>query len=448
MPPVPDRISTGTSHLPKPTSAQLSFQDLELGLFVHYGMGTYTGSDNRGRDDPHNFRPQEVDCDNWMRTAKAMGARFAVFTTRHEEGFCLWPTRTTAYSVSSSPYRDGRGDIVREFVEACRRHDIKPCLYHPSFTDAHHVFQPGDPITWYEEWFRTTNGRLGERGALERFIAMQREQLHELLTDYGDITYLWLDHMTETQGILSAPMVTQFWDAITEEARHCQPDCLLLKCDVYLSRDGQAQTGVHGGRAAYPLWYACRREDTERSLREPIPDPINGTQYVVWESNTIFSGNWFWDGETRLKSVDDMLEHYYATVGRGATFLPNFAPSPDGRMTKAVLKSASEFGERVRAIYGRPVAVAVDGVSSAELRTNSQLVTHLEIMEDLTDGQKIAAYRIDTLKNGKWELLLEGESVGHKRLHRLDGIVVDNIRFSCTQELAPSPRVRRFAAYR
>ena len=444
---------------PKPTSKQLAFQDLELGLFIHYGLPTYTGTANTGQHSPTKFDPENLDCDNWMETAKAMGARFAVLTTRHEEGFCLWPTETTSYSVASSPYRDGQGDVVREFIEACERHGIAPCLYHPSMHDAHHVFKLGDPVDWPDGYFASTNKRLADRATLDNFIEMQRQQVRELLTNYGPITYLWLDHMVETHGIIEPGIVTRFWDAIIEEARRWQPDCLLLKCEIYLSRDRDARTGVHGGRASYPMWHACHREDLWESLREPVPDPLNGAEYVVWESNTIFSGDWFWNGEHDMKSVDQMVEHYYATIGRGSTFLPNFAPAPSGRMTDAVLSRAREFGNVVRSIYERPVAIAEDvGGRVAELVTNQVPVAHIEIMEDLSGGQKVAAYRIEALRDGTWDLVVKGESIGHKRLHKLDGLVADKIRLTCTEDFGPSPvaavyvldpvRVRRFAAYR
>lgn len=452
-------MHTRNTPSPKPTSKQLAFQDLELGLFIHYGLPTYTGTANTGQHSPTKFNPDNLDCDNWMETAKAMGARFAVLTTRHEEGFCLWPTETTTYSVASSPYRNGQGDVVREFIEACERHDIVPCLYHSSMHDAHHVFQPGDPVDWPDGYFASMNKRLADRATLDKFIEMQRQQVRELLTNYGPITYLWLDHMVETHGIIESSIVTRFWDAIIEEARRWQPDCLLLKCEIYLSRDREARTGVHGGRASYPLWHACHREDVWESLREPVPDPLNGTEYVVWESNTIFSGDWFWDGERDMKSVDQMIEHYYATIGRGSTFLPNFAPAPSGRMTDAVLSRARAFGDAVRAIYQHPIAIAENlGGGVVELVTNQVPVAHLELMEDLSDGQKVAAYRVEALRDGKWDLVVEGESIGHKRLHKLNGLRADRIRWTCTRDFAPSPvaavyapgpvRLRKFAAYR
>lgn len=433
--------------LPKPSKAQLAFQDLELGLFIHYGMITYTRYSDPGRHSPDKFNPSALDTDNWMEVAKAMGAKFAVLTVRHQEGFCLWPTRSTEYSIKNSPYKNGKGDVVREFVESCHRYGIKPCFYHCSLMDAHHLFQPSDPYEWHKEWFETTNRRLSEPGAFERFLSIQKQQIRELLTEYGEITYLWLDHITETQGILIPELIERFWCEIVAEARSLQPNCLLLKCDVFLTRDKEAKTGVHGGRAAYPLWYACRREDTPEGLQDPIPDPINGDQYIVWESNTIFSGDWFWNGDY-VKPVEEMLEHYYLTIGRGSTFLPNFAPAPDGKMTDKALRYAKAFGDKIKSIYENPIATLENAGESFEIALYNEPFTHIEIMEDLREGQKIAGYKIEILKNGIWERLAEGESIGHKRLHRFEPISAEAVRFSITKSFWEKPRIRKFTIYK
>jgi alpha-L-fucosidase len=322
--PIEDDVSKNSVNaLPKPNKVQLEFQELEMGLFIHFGMNTFSneGTGGKGVSSPQLFRPTSLDCNNWMKIAKAMDARYACLTARHEEGFCLWPTTSTDYSVKNSPYKEGKGDVVKEFVEACRNHGIKPCLYHSSLMDSHHIFKEGDPNNWYKEWFHSTNKRLSEEGALEKFTRMQITQIRELLTNYGEITYLWLDHIGETQGILYPELVTKFWLDITDEISRLQPQCMILKADIFLSRDNNIGGGVHGGRAAYPLWHTSRRENSDSGLGDPIPDPEMGDHFISWESNTIFSGNWFWKGN-HIKSLKDMKKHYYATVGRGSTFYP------------------------------------------------------------------------------------------------------------------------------
>ena len=286
-----DQSSSACNRLPKPNRQQLAMQDLELGLFIHFGMDTYTGEcAGNGRSAPATFNPTDLDCRNWMETARAMGARFAVLTTRHEEGFCLWPTKTTDYSIAHSPYKGGKGDVVREFVDACRAYDIVPCFYHSSYMDAHHIFKPEDSTAWHRDWFANTRKRLAEPGAEERFTEMEAAQIKELLTGYGKVAYLWLDHIGETQGIMDPLAVGRFWKRIAAEARRWQPECLLLGHDVGLSEDLTQKGNVHSGRAAYPLWHAVNRDVALAGLGWAIPDPVNGTQFLTWESNTVFSG--------------------------------------------------------------------------------------------------------------------------------------------------------------
>jgi len=440
----------GLSPIPLPNAQQLRFQELGLGLFIHFGMNTFTGEGTGGRGEhPADiFNPTDLDCDDWMRVAASMGARFAVLTARHEEGFCLWPTATTTYSVAASPWRDGNGDVVGEFVAACRRHGIAPCLYHPSYMDARHVFKPGDPIAWHEDWFATTNRRLAEPGAAERFQAMQVAQIRELLTRYGDITYLWLDHIGETQGILEPAAVERFWLAIVDEARRLQPECLLLKADVYLSRDLDTAGGVHAGRASDPLWHACRRADTGEGQGDPSMDPLHADQYLVWEANTVFSGDWFWNGG-QVKDLDAMIEHYYATIGRGSTFLPNFAPDRRGRMPDLVHARARAFGDWQRATFSTPVATARTDQNSLELQLDSPTtIAHIVLQEDLRHGQRIAAFTIEVDAGDGWQKLAEGHSIGQTRIIRLlDQPTIRALRWRCTRTWHGSPCLRSLAVH-
>ncbi|MDR3707738.1 MAG: alpha-L-fucosidase [Capsulimonadaceae bacterium] len=431
--------------VPVPSVEQLAFQDLELGLFIHYGMTTYTGeSAPNGQEPVSTFAPENVDCDDWVTLAQEMGARFAVFTARHEEGFCLWPTSTTAYSIAHSAYRGGKADLVREFVDACRCKGITPCLYHPSYMDGHHLFAPEDDRRWHKAWFESTNLRLASNKRFEEFLEMQRMQIHELLTNYGPIAYLWLDHIGETQGILNPEQIDRFWAEIVAEARRCQPSCLLLKADIYLSRDRECGAGVHAGRAAGAVWHTCEREDTGEGQSDPLANPEHGTEYVAWESNTIFSGDWFWNGEF-VKRLDTMIEHYYATVARGSTFLPNFAPNPAGRMPECAHRHAKLLGDWIAATFGSPLAMSNPHDDALELGAPA-IVDHIEIAEDLSNGQRIMAYEVEGRWRGEWKPIVNGTSVGHKRILRIKPDWFSAVRIRVTRALG-TPRIKRIAAY-
>jgi len=129
---------SGKIKLAKPSKSQAAFQDLEMGVFIHYGINVYTGQEHGdGKEPPSRFNPTALDVEQWVAAAKAMGANYVCLTARHEGGFCLWPSKTTDYTIANSPYMDGKGDIVRDFVKACRKHNIKPGLYHTASHDAY-----------------------------------------------------------------------------------------------------------------------------------------------------------------------------------------------------------------------------------------------------------------------------------------------------------------------
>ena len=449
--PVERASSASRSSVPCPNAQQLAFQEMGVGLFIHFGMNTFTGegTGGKGAHPPSTFNPSALNCDDWVATAKDMGAEYAVLTVRHEEGFCLWPTKSTDYSVASSPWRNGQGDVVAEFVAACRRGGIKPCFYHSSLMDARSLFRPGDPIAWHQQWFQTTNRRLSEPGELERFCDQQLMQIRELLTKYGDIGYLWLDHIGETQGILLPELIEPFWLAIVAEARRLQPDCLILKADVYLTKDLDSHGGFHGGRSSYPLWHASTRVDTFEGQGDPVMDPVKGDQYVVWESNTVFSGGWFWDGDG-VKELPEMIEHFYATIGRGSTFLPNFAPDRTGCMPALVRERARAFGAWRQATFGHPLAMtcAKDDTSSTFTLPAVASISHIVLQEDLRQGQRIAAFVLESETDHGWEQIVAGQSIGQMRILRLDTpIRTKAIRWRCTSSLGGQTYLRSCSAF-
>ncbi len=444
--PVRDGLSTPSADgLARLNAAQQRFYDLEMGLFIHFGLATFNdrGCHNDGFLPAACFNPGALDCHDWMRVASAMGARYVCMTARHEDGFCLWPTATTDYGVAGSPWRGGRGDVVREFVNACRAHELLPCLYHSSYHDGHHTFQPGDDTTWHKPWFATQRERLAAPGMADTFTAMQCRQVEELLSNYGPIGYLWMDHFGETQGILDPAAVEAFWLAIVDTARRCQPDCLLLGPDVWLTR-GENTGGVHGGAAAYPLWTAHRREIEPSGQSWMVADP-HGPLAGVWESNTIFSGGWFWNGPG-AKAVAQMIEHYYLTVGRGATFLPNFAPDPRGLMTDEVHACAAAFGDAIRGIESGIVGEAAGTGTTLELALPAPgEVNHVVLMEDLAAGQRVCRFRVEGLADGRWTALAQGETIGHKVILRVPPARIAAARLHCESLTAAAPQIRRFA---
>ncbi|MHC4981577.1 MAG: alpha-L-fucosidase [Planctomycetota bacterium] len=400
----------------RPTPRQLEFMDYELGMFIHFGLNTFTGQQHGdGKQPPSKFNPTDLDCEHWMRVAKSMGAKYVVFTARHEGGFCLWPTRTTDYSVAGSPWRNGRGDLVREFVDACRRAGLKVGLYHSSSFDARHL----------------EARKLGS----EEFLKMQLEQLTELLTGYGPIDYLWFDHHAGGE----------FWEAVDAAVARLQPQCLRFGPDVWI-------IGGHSGIAAETLWCAVQTADGKINSRptRPAGEPW-GRFFRVWEANTTGNGPWFWDDEVTSAAAPlaELVEKYYKSVGRGANFLLNFAPDRRGLVPEDAVASARQFGDEIHRRFGAPIAETEGEGEVVTLDLGKPTaIDHVVVMEDLADGQRIAAHRVEAMVGGGWRRIAAGRTVGHKRIYRFKAVAAEKVRFRCLKSIFGSVTVRRLAVHR
>ncbi len=380
---------------------KLEYLDWELGVFFHFGIRSfYPGHvDWDGKEMPMEaFNPTELDCESWIRTIKAAGAKYAVMTSKHHDGFALWPTKYSEYSVAGTPWKDGKGDVVREFVDACRKEDIKVGLYY-------------SPAQWgkYAVCFEN------EAEYDEYFI----NQLSELLTGYGKIDYLWLDaegsagHKYDSERILKV---------ISE----LQPDMLYF---------GGWNPGVrwHGNDDGYaslnnPLvvhkedYSILATEEEKRTLGEFLPG----------ECDTRIRHEWFYDNnEETLKSTDELFGMYEMSVGHGSNLLVNIGPDHRGLLPDADARRFLALGERIRNTYGRPLdftapekdgdtyTIAHKGVSDPDwyMPYEDRLSNAVVIREDLTDGQKITSFSVYAYlpRNQQRKILVfEGKTVGHK----------------------------------
>ena len=412
--------------IPLPSAKQLAFQELELGLFIHFGLSTYTGqSAGDGKQPASMFNPTNLDCEQWMKVAKDMGAKYVMLTARHEGGFCMWPSETTAYSVKNSPWLNGKGDVIKEYVAAARKYGLKVGIYHSSWHDANQ---------W--DW-RDLHYFEDKPEELEKFTRLELQQLTELLSNYGEIDMMWFDHH-------GCPHVgaAQFWKRVDLLVSALQPNCMIFGNDYWLN-------GGHSGGANYPLWYGVNRGDGTRHTRPVNDDSKHGNPYgkffVAWEANTPFSGNWFYNGPA-VKPLPEMIDAYYKSIGQGTNFLPNFAPDKRGLMPPEVVKSAKEFGDELRQRFGTRIAGTSGGkefILDLGKKTN---INNIVIMEDVSNGQKVAAFEIDAKKKGKWETIYTGQTIGHKHIFPIE-LETDELRFRSTKSLDDTVIIREFAVY-
>jgi alpha-L-fucosidase len=435
--------------LARPTAPQLAFQDLELGAFIHYSIDTY-GSQS-GLMPASGFNPSRPDTEQWVLAAKAMGARYVVLTARHEQGFCLWPTATTDYSVKNSPYQDGKGDIVREFVDACRKHGVHPGLYTSPWIDDHfdtHVLgrTPGK-----------ANNEIGKYDAPADYAKVRSkelQQMQELLTGYGPLLFYWDDHYGRSDSIGAVPQggrLRALYAELGQRARQLQPAMLYFGPDI-------EHVGNESAHSCYPMWNAV---DTLDGTRDSI-----GTTFKWDGQNTgkphgqfyrprlgpttdaLSVGGWMWTEPRAAQPVQEGMRAYDELIGRGASAIINLTPDTSGRIPDNLVAAAKALGDEIRRQFATPAAsTSVNGLVATLRFDAPRTIDRLVTMEGLAQGQKIARYRIEALVAGRWTTVAEGQTVGHKRIDRIAPVTTTSLRFVCLEALERSVTIRGFAAY-
>ncbi|GAA1488281.1 alpha-L-fucosidase [Brachybacterium sacelli] len=376
----------------RPTPEQLQWQRDGFGVFFHFGINTFAGKEwSDGTVPAELFDPVALDADQWVRTARDLGAVYVILTAKHHDGFCLWPTATTDYSVASSPWRGGSGDVVGELAEACRRHGMKLGLYlSPWDRNAPQYEDPAE----YDEFY------LG--------------QLHELCTNYGELHELWFD------GAGSAGR-EYAWDRIGEVISELQPQAMVFNMGPATIR----WIGNEDGLASDPVEYVTRSTD----LNQYDPDVVDHgeARYLPPECDVSLRRGWFWQEGEQPKSLGHLLGIHDRSIGLGANLLLNIPPDREGRIGEDDEVRCRELRAALDARFGAPVAAAVlrepDGRVRLEMPADAGAgFDHLELREWLEDGQRITGHRVTT-ESGR--LIAEGGTVGVRRIHRLEAPASD-----------------------
>ena len=384
---------------------QIDFLDWEFGVFFHFGIRPfYPGHKDWDGEDmpPEKFNPTELDCEQWVKTAKETGATYAILTTKHHDGFALWPSKYSNYSVANTPWKDGKGDVVREYVDACRKYGLKVGLYY-------------SPAQWGKYSVPLTNA--------EEYDNYFISQLGELLTNYGKIDYLWFDgcgsegHEYDKKRIVA-------------EINRMQPDILTF-CDPEWS-PGVRWVGNEDGYASLNNPLVVSSTDFSELAKEE--QKLSEATFLPSECDCKIRETWFWDkNENTLKSLDELFGMYEMSVGHGSNFLINIGPDDRGLLPEADTKRILELGERIKAGYGTPcpfsdfekdgdvytITHKVPGKPEWKIPTEDLLSNCVMIKEDLTDGQSVESFSVYGYLpeyRHKKILLFEGKTIGHKVL--------------------------------
>ncbi|MHA2854240.1 alpha-L-fucosidase [Paenibacillus lautus] len=405
------------NELAKPSPQQLAWQDMELGMFCHFGMNTFCDQEwGDGTDSAEIFNPEQLDARQWARTAKRAGFKYLVLTAKHHDGFCLWPTKTTDYSVKSSPWKGGKGDVVREVADACREEGLQFGLYLSPW-DRHEPCYP-------------------DKEAYDDFYA---EQLTELLTGYGPLVEVWFDG-AGSQGR------EYDWNRIIGLVDQYQPDAMVFN----MGRPTIRWVGNEDGVAPYPCWNTATTA-RESMFTSDMMTWMEGTPaWVPAECDVpIRKRHWFWhpDDEASLRSLEDVLDIYYRSVGHGATLLLNISPDNRGLLPEVDVERVIEFGDEIRRRFGHPVGQTSGEGTELHLKLEYiQPVNHLIIMEDIAHGERVREYVLEAFSHGEWKELVRGSAIGHKKIDRFGTVETDQLRVRILSSVE-QPLIRNLAAY-
>ncbi|HET6180424.1 MAG TPA: alpha-L-fucosidase [Candidatus Sulfotelmatobacter sp.] len=399
----------------KPSPQQVEWQDLEFGVLIHFGTNTFLDREwGDGTADPKVFAPTQLDAERWMRAIKAAGAKYVVLVAKHHDGFCLWPTEQTSYSVKSSPWQNGQGDLVRQVSDAARKFGLKFGVY-------------------LSPWDRHEPKYKNSAEYDDYYIA----ELGELISNYGDLVEFWLD------GAGSAGHVYNF-PRIIENLRVQQPNALVF-ADAALFEYGDIRwAGNEDGSIPYENWNVLDRHGYLRWRPAEADTPLH-------------KGHWFWhpNDESTLKTVDELVSTYEESIGRGGQLMLGLSPDRRGLLPELDVKRLEEFGAAIQKRYAENlIAQHVKGDSAAEAALDGDPDTFWSapagshramievnfpkpvsfdqslVMEWLNDGQHVEHFRIEEWTGKAWSTLVDGHPIGHKRIDRFPTVTTTRVRLN------------------
>src|SRR5664279_1481779 len=435
---------------PVPNENQMKWQEMEYYSFLHFSLNTFTDHEWGGGDeDVKLFNPKDLDCRQWARVCKEAGMKGIIMVVKHHCGFCLWPSKYTEFSVKNSPWKDGKGDIVRELADACKEYGLKLGIY-------------------LSPWDRNSS----DYGKPE-YITYFRNQLTELLTNYGPIFEVWFDGANGGDGYYGGANETRKIDRTTyydwsntyKMIRKLQPNIVIWNDGG--DRGDLRWVGTEAGYVGETNWSLlnAKGEVTWNMLHYGLE---NGNAWVPAEVNTSIRPEWFYHpGEdVKVKTLPHLMDTYYNSVGRNGTLLLNFPIMPNGLIHPNDEKAALGFAKAVKDAFAVNLAAktkakasnvrgnskqfdadkAIDGNKETYWATdddvtNASLTIDLDkpttfnrflVQEYIRLGQRVKAFTVEALVDGNWKELAKATTIGYKRILRFPSVQATQLRFNIT----------------
>lgn len=447
---VPLLLWSGERELPVPNAAQLAWQQAELGVIFHYDLHVFDGvkynqQDNRITpvSDYNVFNPQYLNTDQWIEAARDMGARFALLTATHETGFALYQSDVNPYCLKAVKWRDGKGDMVRDFIKSCRKFGIKPGIYlgirWNSFFGVHNFRVEGKDDVF-------------TRNRQKYYNSMVEGMVREICTRYGDLFEIWFDGGAYDPA-KGAPDVLPI-------VKRYQPGCLFY----HNSQLAEARWGgSESGTVAYPCWSTFPFPSTDGELYPQIPEnnyqllktgDAEGRYWMPAMADAPLRGfngrhEWFWEpgDEAHIFPLENLLDMYYKSVGRNSTLILGITPDPDGLIPEPDVRRMREFGRAIAGRFADPVGQTSGQGRELELDLRQAgAINHIVLQEDITRGERVRRFRVQGRTGSGWQVLEQGSCIGHKRIIKTEEIVLSGLRLLIDQAVA-EPYIKNFSVY-
>lgn len=458
-----------------PTEQQEAWHDLEFGMFIHYGLYAFTGiftaiqwvpensnplySNSLEPVNPDIFCPGDLDAAQWVEAAKESGMRYVMVTAKHHDGFCLWPTAFGEHSVKHSTWQNGEGDVIREVADACHSQNIAFGIYlSPWDAYAYHTLKLSDAE--YDEYYCG--------------------QLSELLTNYGDVREVWWDGA-------GSQLRRHNWNSYYDLVKSIQPNAVVAMsgpADIRWFWEMPEEQGF----ASEPNWYVVH---VDKTVQNHDSIPRNWSEDLLdkdywWPAEAYAPIDKFWSGETRLpfghgkdtvRTVEELLEVYHGSVGRGSNLVINFVPGQNGRISSLQVDRISEMGRTLKRLYKENLlrkgqiealvdnkthgaAQVIDGNPNTQWQgpegsTEARLEVSLRepvrfdrmlIQEGIALGQRIRSYSFQASVAGEWKILSTGTSIGHKKIDIFPPVTSSEMRLEIVSNMLP-PCIREMGIY-
>jgi alpha-L-fucosidase len=407
--------------LARPTDIQYKWHEQERIMFACLDPCTWQGREYDNHSIPlTRINPSELNTDQWCEAALSWGAKEILFVAKHTGGFCWWQTETSDYSIRNTPYKNGKGDLLKELSVSCKKYGLNLGIY----------VYPGD-----ETWGAGigSGGKTSDSSKQEAYNKVFRQQLTEVLSKYGNITEVWFDGSCVIY-------IDDILEKYASESAIFQGPKASIRWP-----------GTESGKLYYPAWNSLKKSALNTGIATQYDDDPDGDAWAPLEADvTLYNHNWFWSAanEKKRRSVDELMDIYYKSIGYGGVLLLNSTPDTTGLIPEGDIELYSEFGNEIKRRFENHLASIKNkkGTSFEITPEKPSEINHVIIMEDFREGHRIREYIIEGLTGNEWKVLGKGTAVGRMKIDYFPTITVSKVRVKIIKTVN-EPLIRSISIY-